>query len=101
MPSTSRSSHMVKAGSLHLIPSPPTPSIRVKIKCSGKPLNSSPIAIDKGDKIISHPLKINDLFTLGIFHSNAFQTRVQCTISCEMFILKLRSSQQEHFPVTR
>ena len=59
------------------------------------------MAIDKGDKVISHALKIDGFFTLEIFHSHAFETSVQCTISCLVFILKLRSSQQEHFPVMK
>lgn len=40
------------------------------------------MAIDKGGKIISHPLKTDDLFTLGIFQSHVFESGVQCTIPC-------------------
>ena len=47
------------------------------------------MAIDKGDKVISHALKIDGFFSLEIFHSHAFETSVQCTISCLVFILKL------------
>ena len=59
------------------------------------------MAIDKGDKIISHALKIDDFFLLKKFHSHAFETGVQCAISCHMLTLKLRSSQQKHFSVTK
>ena len=45
------------------------------------------MAIDEGDKIIFHALKVDDFLTLGIFHSHAFETGVQCTITCWMFIL--------------
>ena len=39
------------------------------------------MAIDKGDKIISHAPKIDYFFTSGIFHSHAFEAGVQCTLS--------------------
>ena len=42
----------------------------MRIKCSGNFFNGSPMAIDKGDNIISHALKIDEFFTLGIFHSH-------------------------------
>ena len=41
----------------------------------------SVMAIDKGDKIISHAPKIDYFFTSGIFHSHAFEAGVQCTLS--------------------
>ena len=45
------------------------------------------MAINEGDNIIFHALKVDDFLTLGIFHSHAFDTGVQCTITCWMFIL--------------
>ena len=40
------------------------------------------MAIDKGDKIISHAPKIDYFFTSGIFHSHAFEADVHFLSRC-------------------
>ena len=61
------------------------------------------MAIHKGDKIIAQALKIDDVFLFKKFHAHAFETGhgVKRAISCQMLTLKLRSSQQKHFSVTK